>query len=105
MEKRTLIHFVYQTATLTTPSAEVVDILLRQPPERILEILLVMRQSPRPVKSPSNFIRRAISEGWTPETMPMKINRSRYESELKIYQKMGYSLEEAKKIAFENQQY
>ena len=75
MEKGSVraIALAYQTATLTYPSFEIMELLRPLPFERVLELLLIMRQSPRPVKSPLNFLRRAIQEGWSPETMPEKL--------------------------------
>lgn len=64
----------YQIATLTYPSFEVIELLKPIPFVRVLELLLIMRQSPRPVKSPLNFLRRA-QENWTAETMPERVDR------------------------------
>lgn len=104
MDKLKLIVMGYQIANLHYPSDEVTELLLNLSHDRILELMLVMRQSSRPIKSPVNFLRRAINEGWSAETMPRKINRIRYENEIKIYQQLGYTLEEARKQAYENQQ-
>jgi hypothetical protein len=75
MEKETAVTLAYQIATLSSPSQEVLDLLVPIKYERVLELLLVLRQSPQKVKSPAGFLRRAISEGWTPETMPEPVAR------------------------------
>lgn len=88
----------YQIATLTYPSFEVIELLKPIPFERVLELLLIMRQSPRPVKSPLNFLKRAIQENWSPETMPEKVNRHVEYLEENIYVRRGYSIDEAREI-------
>lgn len=88
----------YQIATLTYPSFEVIELLKPIPFERVLELLLIMRQSPRPVKSPLNFLKRAIQENWSPETMPEKVNRHMEYLEENIYVRRGYSIDEAREI-------
>ncbi|MBD7971088.1 hypothetical protein [Paenibacillus gallinarum] len=88
----------YQIATLTYPSFEVIELLKPIPFERVLELLLIMRQSPRPVKSPLNFLKRAIQENWSPETMPEKVNRHMEYLEENIYVRQGYSIDEAREL-------
>ncbi|MFD1130566.1 hypothetical protein ACFQ3J_20690 [Paenibacillus provencensis] len=88
----------YQIATLTYPSFEVIELLKSIPFERVLELLLIMRQSPRPVKSPLNFLKRAIQENWSPETMPGKVNRHIEYLEENIYVRRGYTIDEAREI-------
>lgn len=88
----------YQIATLTYPSFEVIELLKPLPFERVLELLLIMRQSPRPVKSPLNFLRRAIQEDWSAETMPQKVNRHIEYLEENFYLRRGYSIDEAREI-------
>lgn len=102
MDREKAIVMVYQIATLTYPSRIVLDLLLPLPFERILELLLIMRQSPRPVKSPLNFLRRAIDEGWTPETMPQKVNRHMENMEEQYYLRRGYTREEARIKVLQN---
>ncbi|MGG2201895.1 hypothetical protein [Paenibacillus validus] len=89
------ISLAYQIATLTYPSFEVMELLLPLPYERTLELLLILRQSPKPVKSPVNFLRRAIEEGWTPETMPEKVNRHVQNYEESFYMRRGLTPEQA----------
>lgn len=103
MEKETAVTLAYQIATLSSPSQEVLDMLIPIKYERVLELLLVLRQSPQKVKSPAGFLRRAISEGWTPETMPESIDRKRQNHETGFYIKRGASRSEAESRALENQ--
>jgi hypothetical protein len=92
----------YQIATLTYPSLEVIQLLEPLQLDRALELLLILRQSPRPVKSPLNFLRRAIEENWTPETMPEKVNRHTQNYEERIYRDRGYTSDQAKEQARQN---
>ncbi|GAK43391.1 hypothetical protein QP794_32000 [Paenibacillus sp. UMB7766-LJ446] len=98
MEKGSVraIALAYQTATLTYPSFEIMELLRPLPFERVLELLLIMRQSPRPVKSPLNFLRRAIQEGWSPETMPEKVDRHMEYVEENHYIRQGYTIDQAR---------
>ncbi|WDH85506.1 hypothetical protein [Paenibacillus urinalis] len=98
MEKGSVraIALAYQTATLTYPSFEIMELLRPLPFERVLELLLIMRQSPRPVKSPLNYLRRAIQEGWSPETMPEKVDRHMEYVEENHYIRQGYTIDQAR---------
>lgn len=40
-----------------------------------MEILLIMQQSPSKVKNPDGFIKKAIRENWSPESVPIKLPR------------------------------
>lgn len=102
MDKIGAITKAYQIATLTYPSFEVIELLKPLALERTLDLLLIMRQSPRPVKSPLNFLRRAIEENWTPETMPEKVNRHIQYIEENFYVRKGYSIDEAREIVQRN---
>ncbi|MCP1312102.1 hypothetical protein [Paenibacillus tyrfis] len=104
MDRYQAIAMAYQIATLTYPSQQVMELLLPLPYERTLDLMLILRQSPRPVNSPLNFLRRAIEENWTSETMPEKINRRVQNYEERFYAKQGYSPEEARDIARNNRQ-
>lgn len=99
-----VIAIAYQIATLTYPSFEVIELLKPLPFERVLELLLIMRQSPRPVKSPLNFLRRAIQENWSAETMPQKVNRHIEYLEENFYLRRGYSIDEAREIVQQKRQ-
>lgn len=99
-----VIATAYQIATLTYPSFEVIELLKPLPFERVLELLLIMRQSPRPVKSPLNFLRRAIQENWSAETMPQKVNRHIEYLEENFYLRRGYSIDEAREIVQQKRQ-
>lgn len=103
MDRHKAIALAYQIATLTYPSFEVLELLLPLPYERTLELLLILRQSPKSVKSPLNFLRRALEENWTPETMPQKMNRHVQNYEEGFYMRRGYSSEEARAKARRNQ--
>ena len=92
----------YQIATLQYPSFEVIELLKPLPFERVLELLLIMRQSPRPVKSPLNFLRRAIQENWSAETMPQKVDRHIEYLEENFYLRRGHSIDEAREIVQKN---
>ncbi|MEK4433090.1 hypothetical protein MHB54_28445 [Paenibacillus sp. FSL M7-0802] len=96
------IALAYQTATLTYPSFEIMELLKSLPFERVLELLLIMRQSPRPVKSPLNFLRRAIQEGWSPETMPEKVDRHIEYVEENHYVRQGYTIDQAREKVQKN---
>lgn len=77
MKKREAVRMVYEIATLTHPSEDILDLLCQHPIERCLEVLLILRQSPKKVKAPERFIIRALEENWTPDTVPQKVDRRR----------------------------
>lgn len=99
MSKTEAISLAYQIATLERPSDEILDLLAVQPFERALELLLVLRQSSGPVRSPLNFLRRAIEENWTPETLPERINRKVQSINQRHYERKGYDTETAREKA------
>lgn len=103
MDKEDVLILAYQIATLTSPDPEVFELLLPLPLVRSLELLLLIRQSPKPVKSPINFLRRAIEDGWTSETIPQRIDRARQNHEEQFYINRGYTLAEAKRLATKKQ--
>jgi|HigsolmetaGSP12D_1036236.scaffolds.fasta_scaffold00073_9 excisionase family DNA binding protein len=70
------VALAYKTVTLTDPSEELVGILSHIGIHRTLEILLIMQLSPTKVKNPPAFIKKAISKGWTTDTVPIKQNRN-----------------------------
>ncbi|MBC2724125.1 MAG: helix-turn-helix domain-containing protein [Desulfosporosinus sp.] len=74
-DEMSLISLAFQAVTLTSPSNEILEVLSSVGIGRTLEILLVMQQSPTKVKNPLGFIKRAIQEGWSPLTLPKKIDR------------------------------
>lgn len=92
----------YQIATLTYPSYEVVKFLRPLTLERSLEVLLIIRKSPKPVKSPLNFLKRAIQEKWIPEKMPGKVNRHIEYVEENSYMRKGYSIDKVREIVQAN---
>lgn len=70
-----LVKLAYEAVTLTSPTDQMVQILAYVGIKRTLEILLIMQQSPHKVKNPEGFIRKAISKGWSPTTLPQKIDK------------------------------
>jgi hypothetical protein len=96
MKKSDSIILVYQIATLTYPTDEVMGLLVPLEYERTLELLLILRQQPKKVASPLNFLRRAIQENWTAETMPQPIDRHFQNVTERLYQERGYSQEQAR---------
>jgi excisionase family DNA binding protein len=70
-----LVKLAYEAVTLTSPTEQMVNILSYVGIKRTLEILLIMQQSPNKVKNPEGFIRKAISKGWTPTSLPQKIDK------------------------------
>ncbi|RXT00987.1 hypothetical protein [Ammoniphilus sp. CFH 90114] len=76
-DHRTCLILAYQVATLTYPDDSLLDLLSEVDFRRALELLLILRSSPRPVRNPLAFLRRAISENWTPTTIPRRIDRKR----------------------------
>ncbi|MGG3450375.1 helix-turn-helix domain-containing protein [Domibacillus aminovorans] len=73
VNEKELIALAFQGVTLLQPTQDILDVLSEVRLKRALEVLLVMRQSPKPVKNPLGFIRKAIRENWTPETIPVRI--------------------------------
>lgn len=68
-----LVKLAYQVVTLTSPTDEILSILSVVGIKRTLEILLIMQQSATKVKNSDGFIRKAIREGWSPTTIPIKL--------------------------------
>lgn len=75
MKKHEAIDQAWRIATLTEPGGDVRELLYDLEFERVLELLLILRQSPKPVQFPAGFVRRAIESGWTAATLPEKIER------------------------------
>lgn len=69
---RELVAMSYKAVTLTDPTEEMVGILSNVGIHRTLEVLLTMQLSPSKVKNPPAFIKKAISKGWKPETVPLR---------------------------------
>ncbi|GAE36318.1 helix-turn-helix domain-containing protein [Halalkalibacter akibai] len=69
-----LVKLAYEAVTLTSPTEQMVNILAYVGIKRTLEILLIMQQSPNKVKNPEGFIRKAISKGWSPTSLPQRID-------------------------------
>ncbi|WCK55913.1 helix-turn-helix domain-containing protein [Aneurinibacillus sp. Ricciae_BoGa-3] len=79
-----IVDLAYRIAMLAEPSKDEVTLLSVLDLKHALEILLIMRQSPKPVKNPLGFIKRAIKEGWSPITQPKKIDRKRQNLEERL---------------------
>jgi IS30 family transposase len=84
-----LVSLAYQAVTMTSPTDTIINLLNYIGIKRTLEILLIMSQSPKKVKNPEGFIRKAISKGWTPTTLPIKKERNvaRVQSEKSEYRR------------------
>lgn len=83
-DEKEIVVLAYQIATLTYPTNSEIELLLSVNMKRRLEILLVFRQSTSKIKNPLGFIKQAIHEGWTPATLPQKLNRKRTAIEEKM---------------------
>lgn len=94
MNKLLMIDQAYKLATLAEPTEEVRRLLEGQELERVFELLLILRGWPN-VRNPAGFLRRAIQEGWTPETRPQAVNRKLENYEERFYMRRGYSEAEA----------
>jgi len=101
MNNTKLIMLSYELATLSTPSFEVMQLLMPLPFERTMELLMIMRQQQKPIRSPLNFLRRAIEENWSRETLPMKVDRHKQNHEEQFYLSKGYTLPQARKMVLE----
>ncbi len=97
MNKLAAIEQVYQITTLTRPTDEVVHMLAALDFERVLELMLVMRQYSGKINAPARFLRRAIDEAWTPETVPEQVNRHKENREVAHWQRRGLSQEAAQR--------
>ncbi|MMZ55622.1 hypothetical protein D1872_174830 [compost metagenome] len=95
MNKAEIIGQAYKLATLAEPTDEVRRLLEDQELERVFELLLILRGWPN-VRNPAGFLRRAIQEGWTPETKPQKVDRRTENYEERYYLRRGYTPEEAR---------
>lgn len=104
MNKHDAIDQVFRIATLTEPTEEIRALLGGVSFERALELLLMMRQSPVPVKNPVGFLRRAIPEGWMPDQLPQKIDRRTENATERYYQRKGLSPEQARQATIESRQ-
>lgn len=96
MKKFEAIDQAIRIATLQEPTDTMTDLLYPLEFSRVLELLLILRQSPRPVKAPAAFLRRAIEEGWTPETLPEKVDRRTENRNEQFYIGRGYTPEQAR---------
>lgn len=75
MNKFEAIDQAWRIATLTEPGGDVRELLYDLEFDRVLELLLILRQSPKPVQFPAGFVRRAVESGWTAATLPKRVER------------------------------
>jgi hypothetical protein len=72
---RESVALAYQAVTMTSPQEDILGLLSHQGIKRALEILVVVKQSPTPVKNINKFIEKCINENWSPSTVPIKQQR------------------------------
>ncbi|WP_052410474.1 hypothetical protein [Paenibacillus durus] len=104
MNKHMAIDQVYRIATLTEPTEEIRSLLGDLAFDRVLELLLMLRQSPGKVRHPEGFLRRAILEDWQPGQIPQKLDRRTENAEERYYMRRGYSPEQARQAVQEGRQ-
>lgn len=95
MNKSDAIDQAYRIATLEEPSEEVRELLYAQTFERALELLLVLRQANK-VRNVEGFLRRAVQEGWTPQTSRQRVDRKAEGYSERYYISRGYSADQAR---------
>lgn len=101
MKKSLAIAYVYEIAMLIPPSGEVIEMLNKQDFERALELIMIMRRTNK-IKSPANFLRRAIEEGWKPETLPQKVDRRMQRILERHYIRKGFDEQTAREKALKD---
>lgn len=89
------VYMSYKIAMLADPDDEMMELLCSISYERVLEILLIMRESSRPIRTPLNFVRRAIAEGWSTSTQPQQVNRRLENHTKRIYMQRGMTADAA----------
>lgn len=104
MNKLVAIDQAFRIATLTEPTDEIRSLLRALEFERVLELLLMLRQSPKKVLNPAGFLRRAIQESWTPGQQPQKLDRRLENTEQRIYERKGYTPEQARQAVQDGKQ-
>lgn len=95
MNKLDAIGQVYRIAMLEEPGEEICALLHDQTFERALELLLVLRQAGR-VRNVAGFLRRAVQEGWTPDTPRQRSDRKLEGYQERYYTSRGYSEDQAR---------
>lgn len=96
MNKGEAIDQAFRIATLTEPTDEIRSLLRPLEFERVLELLLMLRMSSKPVRNPAGFLRRAVQEGWVPGQLPEKVDRKLENAEERWYINRGYTPEQAR---------
>lgn len=61
------VKLAYEAALLSTPSEEMVSVLSFIGIKRTLEVLRMVRNIPNVEENPEQWIKQAITEGWTPK--------------------------------------
>lgn len=102
MNKAEAIDQAFRIATLTEPTEEIRSLLGALAFERVLELLLMLRQSPKKVQNPAGFLRRAIQEGWQPDQLPEKIDRKVENATERLYQRRGLTPEQARQATLDS---
>lgn len=97
MEKVKIIEQAYRLTMMEEPKEDILRLLEGEELERVFEVLLILRGWPN-VRNPAGFLKRAIQEGWTPETKPQKVDRRLENYEERYYLRRGYTPEQAREM-------
>lgn len=97
-----IVALAYQAVTTLQPTEEIVGILESVGIRRTLEVLIVLQQSPTVVRNVNGFIKKAIIENWTPETVAIKIPRKKQQSLIDLNNKEYGKTINTQKLPFYN---
>ncbi|MFE3974563.1 MULTISPECIES: DNA-binding protein [unclassified Peribacillus] len=75
-QNRDLVTLAYKAVTLTSPTEDMVALLSQVGIQRCMEVLLILQQSRLKVRNVEGFIKKAIRDNWSTDTVPIKIPRS-----------------------------
>ncbi|MGG4198713.1 helix-turn-helix domain-containing protein [Peribacillus frigoritolerans] len=75
-QNRDLVTLAFKAVTLSSPTEDMVALLSQVGIQRCMEVLLIMQQSRLKVRNVEGFIRKAIRENWSTDTVPIKIPRN-----------------------------
>jgi predicted DNA-binding transcriptional regulator AlpA len=89
-QNRDLVTIAYKAVTLTSPTEDMVALLSQVGIQRCMEVLLIMQQSRLKVRNVEGFIKKAIRENWSTDTVPIKIPRNQSKKLYELTQN-GYS--------------
>lgn len=73
VDETELVKLAYEAVNLTSPTDDILSVLSVIGIKRTLEILLIMQQSTIKVKNPDGFIKKAVRENWSPNSVPVKL--------------------------------